>query len=44
MEWISVEDKLPKHDAGKRSDPVIALSDIGLVFRLSHGIVTGKQK
>lgn len=36
MEWISVKDQLPKHDAGKWSDPVIALSDIGLVFRLSY--------
>ena len=35
-QWISVEDQLPKHDAGKWSDPVIALSDIGLVFRLSY--------
>ena len=35
-QWISVKDQLPKHDAGKWSDPVIALSDIGLVFRLSY--------
>ena len=35
-QWISVEDQLPNHDAGKWSDPVIALSDIGLVFRLSY--------
>ena len=35
-QWISVEDQLPKHDAGKWSNPVIALSDIGLVFRLSY--------
>ena len=36
IKWISVKDQLPKHDAGKWSDPVIALSDIGLVFRLSY--------
>ena len=35
-QWISVEDQLPNHDAGKWSNPVIALSDIGLVFRLSY--------
>ena len=35
-QWISVEDQLPNHDAGKWSDPVIALSDVGLVFRLSY--------
>ena len=35
-QWIPVEDQLPNHDAGKWSNPVIALSDIGLVFRLSY--------
>ena len=35
-QWISVEDQLPNHDAGKWSNPVIALSDIDLVFRLSY--------
>ena len=36
MRWISIKDQLPKHDDGKWSDTVIALSDIGLVFRLSY--------
>ena len=35
-QWIPVSERLPNHDAGKWSDPVIALSDIGLVFRLSY--------
>ena len=35
-QWISVKDKTPKHEPGKWSDPVIAMSDIGLVFRLSY--------
>lgn len=36
LEWISVENKTPEHEPGKWSDPVIAMSDIGLVFRLSY--------
>ena len=35
-EWISVKDKTPKHEPGKWSDPVIAMSDIGLVFCLRY--------
>ena len=35
-EWISVSDKTPKHELGKWSDPAIAMSDTGLVFRLSY--------
>ena len=36
LEWISVKDKTPKHEPGKWSDPVIAMSDIGLVFCLRY--------
>ena len=36
IKWISVENKTPEHEPGKWSDPVIAMSDIGLVFRLSY--------
>ena len=36
QKWISVENKTPEHEPGKWSDPVIAMSDIGLVFILSY--------
>ena len=34
--WIPVSERLPNHDSGKWSDPVIAMSDTGDVFRLSY--------
>lgn len=34
-DWISVEEKLPESKEGQYSAPVIALTDSGMVFRLS---------
>ena len=35
-QWISVSERLPEHKDGMCSDPVIAMSDTGDVFRLSY--------
>ena len=35
-EWISVEDRLPESKPEKWSNPVIALCDCGMVYRLSY--------
>ena len=35
-QWISVSERLPEHKDGMWSDPVIAMSDTGDVFRLSY--------
>ncbi len=34
-QWISVDDRLPDNQADKWSEDVIALSDLGDVFRLA---------
>ena len=35
-QWIPVSERLPEHKDGMWSDPVIAMSDTGDVFRLSY--------
>ena len=35
-QWISVTERQPEHKDGMWSDPVIAMSDTGDVFRLSY--------
>ena len=34
--WISVEDNLPFSAKGQWSQPVIAMSDVGLIYKLSY--------